>query len=43
MPHSAAGMRIEPPPSAPMATGTRPAATAADEPLELPPESQLTS
>ena len=36
-PHSAAGMRIEPPPSAPMAIGHRPAATAAPEPLELPP------
>ena len=37
MPHSAAGMRMEPPPSAPMLRGHRPAATTAPEPLELPP------
>ena len=36
-PHRAEGMRIEPPPSAPMAIGTSPAATAAAEPAEDPP------
>ena len=30
-------MRIEPPPSLPWATGTRPAATAAADPPEEPP------
>ena len=37
MPHSAAGMRMEPPPSAPTATGQRPAPTVAAEPLDEPP------
>ena len=37
MPQSAAGWRIEPPVSVPIATGARPAATAAAEPPELPP------
>src|SRR6185312_4878663 len=37
MPHSAAGPRIEPPVSEPSANGTRPAATAAPEPLDEPP------
>ena len=36
-PQQAAGMRIEPPPSLPCATGTMPAATAAAEPPEEPP------
>ena len=36
-PHAAAGIRIEPPPSEPVAHGTRPAATAAAEPPEDPP------
>ena len=36
-PQQAAGMRIEPPPSLPWATGTIPAATAAAEPPEEPP------
>ena len=36
-PQHAAGMRIEPPPSLPCATGTMPAATAAAEPPEEPP------
>jgi len=36
-PHIAAGWRIEPPVSVPVATGTRPAATAAAEPPEEPP------
>jgi len=36
-------MRIEPPPSAPMAMGQKPAATAAAEPLELPPAWQSRS
>ena len=35
-------MRIDPPPSAPMATGQRPEATAAAGPLELPPVVQRT-
>src|SRR5271165_7293244 len=38
-PQNAAGIRIDPPPSAPMAAGQRPAATAAADPLELPPAS----
>jgi hypothetical protein len=38
MPHHDAGMRIEPPPSVPSATGTRPAATAAALPPDDPPE-----
>ena len=36
-PQQAAGMRIEPPPSLPCASGTIPAATAAAEPPEEPP------
>jgi hypothetical protein len=36
-PHSAAGMRRDPPPSLPWASGTRPAATAAADPLLDPP------
>ena len=36
-PQQAAGIRIEPPPSLPWATGTRPAATAAAAPPEEPP------
>jgi hypothetical protein len=37
-PQKAAGMRIEPAPSLPTATGIMPAATAAAEPPEEPPE-----
>ena len=36
-PHSAAGMRIEPPPSEPVASGTSPAARAAADPPDEPP------
>ena len=36
-PQQAAGIRIEPPPSLPWATGTMPAATAAAAPPEEPP------
>ena len=36
-PHIAAGVRIEPPPSAPTAIGQSPAATVAAGPLEEPP------
>ena len=36
-PQKAAGVRIEPDVSLPIAKGTRPAATAAAEPLEEPP------
>ena len=36
-PDNAAGWRIEPPVSVPVAAGTNLAATAADEPPELPP------
>ena len=36
-PQSDAGPRIDPPVSEPSATGTRPAATAAPEPVEEPP------
>jgi hypothetical protein len=36
-PHNAEGMRIEPPPSEPVASGTMPAAIAAAEPPEDPP------
>jgi hypothetical protein len=36
-PHSAAGMRTEPPVSVPTASGTNPAATAAAEPALEPP------
>jgi hypothetical protein len=37
MPHQAAGLRIDPPPSVPIASGPRPAATAAPAPPEEPP------
>src|SRR5260370_40634255 len=37
-PQQAAGRRIEPPVSLPMAPATRPAATAAAEPLDEPPD-----
>lgn len=37
-PHSPAGIRILPPPSAPIATGHNPAPTAQAEPEELPPQ-----
>ena len=37
MPDSQAGLRIDPPVSVPKAPGTRPAATAAAEPLDDPP------
>jgi hypothetical protein len=37
-PQQLAGTRIEPPPSLPCAIGTIPAATAAAEPPELPPD-----
>src|SRR5947207_1078736 len=37
-PQQAAGSRIEPPVSLPMAPATRPAATAAAEPLDEPPD-----
>src|SRR5574341_2362443 len=37
IPHQAAGLRIEPPPSVPRASGARPAATAAPAPPEEPP------
>src|SRR5262245_65610090 len=37
MPHQAAGLRIEPPPSVPRASGASPAATAAPAPPEEPP------
>ena len=40
MPVNAAGCRIEPPVSVPVAPGTRRAATAAAEPPELPPGTQ---
>src|SRR5690606_4599429 len=36
-PHQAAGMRVDPAPSLPVASGTMPAATAAAEPAEEPP------
>ena len=36
-PHNAAGIRIEPPPSDPVASGTRPAASAAAVPPDDPP------
>ena len=36
-PHRLAGMRIDPPPSDPIATGTKPIETAAAGPDELPP------
>ena len=43
MPQNAAGWRIEPPVSVPVAAGTRPAATAAAEPPEDPPGTRLGS
>ena len=43
MPHSAAGWRIEPPVSVPIAHGALPAATAAALPPELPPGTRLAS
>src|SRR5260370_25238777 len=43
MPLNQAGMRIDPPPSEPMAIGPRPAATAAPAPPEEPPEVLLRS
>ena len=39
-PFSAEGMRIDPPPSAPMANGTSPVATATPEPVDDPPAMQ---
>jgi hypothetical protein len=42
-PQQAAGMRIEPPPSDPVAHGTSPAATADAEPPEEPPVVRLRS
>src|SRR4029077_19322918 len=42
-PHSAAGMRIEPPPSDPVAIGTCPAATAAALPPLEPPGERVVS
>src|SRR5947209_13636701 len=42
-PQAAAGMRIDPPPSDPVANGTSPAATAAAEPPEDPPGVRLGS
>ena len=42
-PQQAAGIRSEPPPSLPCATGTRPAATAAAEPPEEPPGVRVVS
>jgi len=36
-PQNAAGVRIEPPPSVPVASGTRPAASAAPDPPDEPP------
>ena len=37
MPHQAAGLRIDPPPSVPRASGASPAATAAPAPPDEPP------
>ena len=37
-PHIVAGLRIEPPVSVPIAAGTKPAAVAAPEPLDEPPQ-----
>src|SRR5688500_78594 len=37
-PHIAAGLRTEPPVSVPIAAGRKPAAVAAPEPLEEPPQ-----
>ena len=42
-PQHDAGIRIEPPPSEPCATGTRPAATAAAAPPEEPPAIRVRS
>src|SRR5262245_66546207 len=38
MPHIVAGLRTEPPVSVPMAAGRNPAAVAAPEPLDEPPQ-----
>ena len=43
MPQKLAGWRIEPPVSEPVATGTKPAATAAAEPPDDPPGTRWTS
>jgi hypothetical protein len=43
MPQSAAGWRIEPPVSVPIAHGARPAATAAAEPPDEPPGTRSVS
>src|SRR6266849_4986771 len=43
MPHNAAGWRMEPPVSVPVAAGDSRAATAAAEPPELPPGTAFTS
>src|SRR5918911_824999 len=43
MPHSAAGWRIEPPVSVPIAQGTSPAATAAALPPDEPPGTRVRS
>src|SRR5215210_779093 len=43
IPQSAAGWRIEPPVSVPIAQGARPAATAAAEPPEDPPGTRVRS
>ena len=43
IPHSAAGWRIEPPVSVPIAHGAVPAATAAAEPPEEPPGTRARS
>src|SRR5438128_1641867 len=37
IPHHAAGLRIDPPPSVPIASGANPAATAAPAPPDEPP------
>ena len=42
-PDMEAGMRMEPPPSNPMATGTRPAATATAEPWQSEVEGGATT
>ena len=43
MPHSAAGWRIEPPVSVPVAAGSRRAATAAADPPDDPPGTRVLS
>ena len=43
MPQNAAGWRIEPPVSVPVAAGTSPAATAAAEPPDEPPGTRAAS